>query len=200
VLKAHTANRAGRVLLRSADPRDAPDISFHYFEEGSDAAGEDLDAVVTGIEVARSIMHRVADYVDCELVPGDGVRSRQALRSFVRDQAWGHHASCTCAMGPASDRQAVVGSDFRVHGTRNLRVVDASVFPRIPGFFLVTAVYMAAEKASAVIARDAAAQAPSAGPEPARADLRRVLAHLPRPRKPHRAPALQGHRAAQENR
>jgi choline dehydrogenase len=199
VLKAHTANRAGRVLLRSADPRDAPDIRFRYFEEGSDAAGEDLDAVVTGIEVARSIMHRVDDYVECELVPGDDVRTREALRTYVRDNAWGHHASCSCAMGPASDPQAVVGSDFRVHGTQNLRVVDASVFPRIPGFFLVTAVYMVAEKASAVIARAAAtADAPSAVPVPA--ELRRVLAHLPHPRKPHRVPALQGHRAAQENR
>jgi choline dehydrogenase len=46
---------------------------------------------------------------------------------------------------------AVVGSDFRVHGTTGLRVVDASVFPRIPGFFIVTAVYMISEKASDVI-------------------------------------------------
>ena len=35
--------------LRSADPRDPPQVNFHYFEEGSDAAGEDLDAVVAGI-------------------------------------------------------------------------------------------------------------------------------------------------------
>jgi choline dehydrogenase len=201
VLKAHTANRAGRVLLRSADPRDAPDIRFHYFEESNDGAGEDLDAVVTGIEVARSIMHRVDDYVECELVPGDDVRTRSALRSFVRDQAWGHHASCTCAMGPASDPQAVVGSDFRVHGTSNLRVVDASVFPRIPGFFIVTAIYMAAEKASAVIAAAAAAaDAASPGPAPARAEIRRVLDLLPHPRKPNRSPVLQGPRAVQENR
>jgi choline dehydrogenase len=156
VLKAHTANRAGRVLLRSTDPRDPPDVRFHYFEEGSDAEGRDLDAVVTGIEMARAIMHRLDDCVERELVPGPEYRTREALRSYVRDQAWGHHASCTCAMGPAGDPRAVVGSDFRVHGTRNLRVVDASIFPRIPGFFLVTAVYVAAEKAGSVIARDAA--------------------------------------------
>ena len=57
ILKAHTTNRAGSVLLRSADPRDTPDVRFRYFEEGDDAAGEDLDAVVTGIEMARSIMN-----------------------------------------------------------------------------------------------------------------------------------------------
>jgi choline dehydrogenase len=161
VLKAHTVNRAGSVLLRSADPRDTPDVRFRYFGEGDDAAGEDLDAVVTGIEEAREIMSCLEDDVEAELVPGPGFATREQLRSFVRDQAWGHHASCTAAMGPATERGAVIGSDFRVHGTRGLRVVDASVFPRIPGFFIVTAIYMAAEKASAVILADARSAVPT---------------------------------------
>jgi choline dehydrogenase len=190
VLKAHTVNRAGSVLLRSADPRDPPDIRFRYFEEGSDAAGEDLDAVVTGIEDARAIMRCLGDDVDAELVPGDSLTTREELRGFVRDQAWGHHASCTAAMGPRSDPRSVLGSDFRVHGTRGLRVVDASVFPRIPGFFIVTAIYMAAEKAGAVILADAKrASGPAAAP--VRPDLRHVLAHLPHPRKPTRTNAVQ---------
>jgi choline dehydrogenase-like flavoprotein len=50
----------------------------------------------------------------------------------------------------------VLDSNFSVHGARRLRVVDASVFPRIPGFFLVSAVYMIGEKAADVILRDAA--------------------------------------------
>ncbi|MCW2532626.1 MAG: choline dehydrogenase-like flavoprotein [Blastococcus sp.] len=195
ILKAHTANRAGSVLLRSADPRDTPDIRFRYFEEGDDTAGEDLDAVVTGIEVARSIMASLEDDVAAELVPGPAADSREELRSFVRDQAWGHHASCTAAMGPATDPRAVVGSDFRVHGTTGLRVVDASVFPRIPGFFIVTAIYMAAEKASAAILADAAqdAAAPASAPSSVsrRPDLRHVLALLPHPRKPSRSTAVQ---------
>ena len=36
ILNAHTVNRAGSVLLRSADPRDPPDIRFRYFDEGDD--------------------------------------------------------------------------------------------------------------------------------------------------------------------
>jgi choline dehydrogenase len=46
---------------------------------------------------------------------------------------------------------AVVDSAFRVHGTQGLRVVDASVFPKIPGFFILTAVYMISEKTTDVI-------------------------------------------------
>ena len=42
-------------------------------------------------------------------------------------------------------------SDFKVHGIDGLRVVDASVFPRIPGLFIVSAVYMIGEKAADVI-------------------------------------------------
>jgi len=188
ILKAHTVNRAGRVLLRSADPRDPPDIRFRYFDEGDDTSGEDLDAVVTGIEAARSIMKYLGDDVAAELVPGDAVTSREDLRSFVRDQAWGHHASCTCAIGGASDPRAVLGSDFRVHGTQGLRVVDASVFPRIPGFFIVTAIYMVAEKASALIAAAASDSAPAGGPP---SELRQVLARLPHPRKPARSTAVE---------
>ena len=53
-----------------------------------------------------------------------------------------------------ADPMAVLDSRFRVRGTRNLRVVDASVFPRIPGVFIATNVYMISEKASDVIAED----------------------------------------------
>lgn len=45
----------------------------------------------------------------------------------------------------------MLSSDFRVYGTERLRVVDASIFPRIPGFFIVSAIYMVAEKAADVI-------------------------------------------------
>ena len=53
------------------------------------------------------------------------------------------------------DSLAVLDNNFRVRGTTNLRVVDASVFPYIPGFFIVTPIYMIAEKASEMILPDA---------------------------------------------
>ena len=76
----------------------------------------------------------------------------------MRANAWGHHASCSCAIGPREDG-GVLDSDFRVHGVAGLRVVDASVFPRIPGFFIVSAVYMVGEKAADVILNEAADRA-----------------------------------------
>jgi choline dehydrogenase len=54
-------------------------------------------------------------------------------------------------MGPKSDPMAVVDSNFRVRGVKNLRVVDASVFPRIPGYFVMLPIFMISEKASDAI-------------------------------------------------
>jgi len=70
-------------------------------------------------------------------------------------------------MGPADDPMAVVDQNFRVYGIKNLRVVDASIFPRIPGFFIVTSVYMISEKASDVILADAKWRSLGAGKEKA---------------------------------
>ncbi|MFI0468953.1 GMC oxidoreductase [Saccharopolyspora sp. 5N102] len=84
-------------------------------------------------------------------MPGEGIATREQIEEYVRDQAWGHHASCTCKIGADDDPMAVLDNAFRVRGVRGLRVVDASAFPAIPGFFIATAVYMLAEKASDVI-------------------------------------------------
>jgi choline dehydrogenase len=156
VLKAHTNNTAGEVTLRAADPRVPPDINFRYFDEGNDSGGGDLQAVVAGIKLARSLVSelKAKGRIAAEELPGDAVTD-QELPGFVQQHAWGHHASCTCRIG-ARDGGGVLSSDFKVYGVEGLRVVDASVFPRIPGFFLASAVYMIGEKAADVIAADAA--------------------------------------------
>jgi choline dehydrogenase-like flavoprotein len=155
VLKGHTNNRGGRVFVTSPDPRARPSINFKYFEEGTDSSGEDLDSVVEGIRLVRRMTAGMTELVAAEEVPGSDCQSDDQLRTFVRDHAWGHHASCTCAIGPTS-ANGVLTSDFKVHGVERLRVVDASVFPRIPGLFIASAVYMIGEKAAEAIARDAA--------------------------------------------
>lgn len=150
VLKARTRNRAGRVSLRSADPTEPPDIRFRYFDEGDDADGEDLEAVLTGLKFARAASDASRELIDEEELPGRHLLDDEQLRSYIRDHAWGHHACGTCAMKPR-EQGGVVDSDFKVYGIDGLRVVDASVFPRIPGFFIVSSVYMIAEKAADVI-------------------------------------------------
>ena len=152
VLKAHTRNNAGAVTLRSSDPRDTPAVKFRYFDEGNDSTGEDLDSVVEGIKFVRKMTAalRTEKVISEEELPGSHVQTDAELRDYVRNNAWGHHASCTCPIG-AKDKGGVLTSDFQVHGTERLRVVDASVFPRIPGFFIVSAVYMIGEKAADAI-------------------------------------------------
>ncbi|EON63564.1 hypothetical protein W97_02792 [Coniosporium apollinis CBS 100218] len=161
VLKAHTRNRGGTVRLRSADPRDVPDINFNYFDAGTvddDADQKDLQAMYEGFNFAREIFRQdqaenttttTAPFV--EVFPGPDVNTKEQIEQFITSQSWGHHASCTCPIGTDDDPNAVLDSRFRVRGTDGLRVVDASVFPEIPGLFLATAIYMISEKAADVI-------------------------------------------------
>ncbi len=79
-----------------------------------------------------------------EETPGAGVTG-DALRQWVSDNAWGHHACGTAAIGPVLDPRG------RIHGVAGLRVVDASIFPRIPGLFIAAPIYFAAEKLAADI-------------------------------------------------
>jgi choline dehydrogenase-like flavoprotein len=153
VLKGHTLNRRGEVTLRSRDPLDMPNVNFHYFQEGTDGVNDpDLDAVVDGVKFVRTMTRdlKQCGLIEEEELPGDAVQSDDQLREFVRDNAWGHHASCTCPIG-SPDQGGVLTSDFKVHGAEGLRVVDASVFPCIPGLFILSAVYMIGEKAADVI-------------------------------------------------
>lgn len=162
ILKGHTRNQAGTVTLRSADPRDTPEINFKYFSEGDRDKGQDaadMEAMVQGVEFVRKVIGKADDLSLLgsfkEVWPGPSVRTREQIAQFVRNEAWGHHASGTAKIGAASDPMAVLDSRFRVRGTSGLRVVDASVFPQIPGFFIVVPIYMISEKAADVILQDA---------------------------------------------
>ncbi|HEY2514385.1 MAG TPA: GMC oxidoreductase [Polyangiaceae bacterium] len=162
VLKAHTQNNVGTVSLRSTDPRDRPQIDFRYFGDPA-TADSDLGAMVEGVSIARRIVQEtrsLSPFTDdfTEVYPGTRVSTRDQVAQFVRDESWGHHACCTAKIGRADDPMAVLDGRFRVRGVDGLRVVDASVFPKIPGFFLALPIYMASEKAADVIHEDAAAR------------------------------------------
>ena len=132
VLKGHTNNTAGSVTLRTADPRDAPAVNFSYFDEGNDGRRQDVRAVVEGVKLVRKMAGGLKGRgLAKEELPGEAVSSDEAIAEWVQDNAWGHHASCSCPIGDLQNG-GVVSGDFKVHGTQGLRIVDASVFPRDP--------------------------------------------------------------------
>lgn len=155
-LKGHSRNNAGVVNLTSTNPRDMPNITFHNFFEGV-GGEEDLQAVyegmLYGIEAFENLVPLDGSFE--RIWPDTSISSEADLKEFAKNEAWGHHASCTCPIGADDDALAVLDSNFKVHGVDGLRVVDASIFPKIPGFYIVLAIYMASEKAADVIIADA---------------------------------------------
>ncbi|ATY58475.1 Glucose-methanol-choline oxidoreductase [Cordyceps militaris] len=150
ILKAHPRNRAGTVRLRSADPLDTPEITYNYFDTGDADAAKDLQALYEAVGVARQAIKNQLVPIR-EVLPGKDVTSQADIEQYAKDTAWGHHASCTCPIGADGDKMAVLDSSFRVRGVDGLRVVDASVYPRIPGTFTAVSTYMVGEKAADVI-------------------------------------------------
>lgn len=160
-LKASTKNRAGTVTLASNDPQDVPVIAFNTFEDEL-SADQDLQASYEGIKFARDVMDKRLPLdlsTFSEETPGrDNAPSEEDVKEYVKTQSFGHHACCTAAIGGDDDENAVLDSAFRVRGTTGLRVVDASAFPVVPGFFIALPTYLLAEKASEAILQDAAAR------------------------------------------
>jgi choline dehydrogenase-like flavoprotein len=163
ILKAYTHNYGGSVCLRSGSPFRTPEILFSSFTEGPDGWQKDIEALARAVELVRGInSHPV---FKTEIQPGQTlINGSDALKLWIQNEAWGHHACGTCRMGSDGwqadvsalrDQQAVIDSKFRVHGVRNLRIVDASVFPAIPGYFIVTPIFMISEKAADTILADA---------------------------------------------
>jgi choline dehydrogenase len=157
MVKAHTRNRAGTVKLITTNPWDTPEINFKSFDDGSTANGEDgvdLRAMVESVKFARKISGLTSGLIGggfFEAVPGPSIVTDEQIGEFVKNNTWGHHASCSCKIGADNDPMAVLDTNFNVRGTKGLRVVDASVFPRIPGFFICVAIYMIGEKATEAI-------------------------------------------------
>ncbi len=93
-LKAHTRNHAGTVMLRSADPRDVPEINFHYYDEGTTTDGaddKDYQAVLEGFTLARNIFKagKSLNSTFTELWPGVDVNSTARNRALHQEQLVG---------------------------------------------------------------------------------------------------------------
>ncbi|KAI1759912.1 GMC oxidoreductase [Hypoxylon sp. FL1150] len=150
----------GSVTLRSADPFEPPDINFRFFA-GADSE-KDLDAMLEAIRFAQSARDLLpesaglAPFDEQHPCKGDGGDcSDEAVKEYLKLQAYSHHASGTSKIGSADDPTAVLDSRFRVRGVTRLRVVDASVFPKPPGAFPVLPTFMVSKKAAKAILEDA---------------------------------------------
>lgn len=149
----------GFVHLRSADPFDAPLIQTNYLAEEIDRR-----VFVAGMKLARALLKSrpLTPYYDYECYPGDQAQTDdELLDAGIQRGQTTFHPGCTCRMGPANDPLAVVDYELRVHGMEGLRVVDASVMPRMISANLNASTLMIAEKASDMI-RGQAAPAPAA--------------------------------------
>lgn len=146
-------SQAGTVLLRSADPRDTPDINFRFFETGAE---EDLTALLDGVKWARKAFSKAPNGLAPwkELHPCKHPKtncSDREQKEYIRLQAYSHHATSTCQIGGDKDKMAVLDSKFRVRGVKNLRVVDGSAFPMVPGSFPVLPTFLLSQKATECI-------------------------------------------------
>lgn len=137
----------GSIGLRSANPNDPPVINPNYFEEPND-----LSTMLKGFEIAREIggHSELAEWRSREVYPAEKWHTAAERDQFARQSAnTFFHPVGTCAMGNLEE--SVVDSELRVRGVDNLRVIDASVIPRIPNAPTNAVVMAIAERAADLI-------------------------------------------------
>ena len=149
----------GQLYLKSAAPDQKIGIHANYL---SDAEGRDLDRLLEAVRISRDILAQpaFAPYRGEEIFPGDALTTRAQLTDFVRRKAETiYHPIGTCRMG--NDAESVVDTQLRVRGIDGLRVVDASVMPRLIGGNTNAPTIMIAERAAAMIRGELSLEVPS---------------------------------------
>lgn len=138
----------GHIELASTNPQDKPLIHTGYL---SDEGSKDIASIREGIKLSRQIVaSKTFDEVRGEEVfPGKDVTSDQDIDQYIRESTHTSNAVVgTCKMGSLDDPHAVVDTRCRVKGISGLRVIDASVMPKIPGGQTGAPTIMIAEKAA----------------------------------------------------
>ncbi|MBT6137561.1 MAG: choline dehydrogenase [Rhodospirillaceae bacterium] len=137
----------GQIRLAGKDPLVAPSIQPNYFSDPDDIARPRR-----GVRLLRHIFSQVA-FDRCrghEIGPGPEVTSDEEIDAWIRETADAvFHPVGTCRMG--ADVDAVVDGELRLRGVEGVRVVDASVMPRITSTNTHAPTVMIAEKAADMI-------------------------------------------------
>jgi len=166
VLHKHPGATLGPVLLRpesrgsvhakSADPFEDPAIHTNVL-----GTENDLQSAILAMKFCRRTMEAKAMQVfyDRELAPGTEVQSDDEWADYAREAgASNWHPASSCRMGPDGDAMAVVDLSLKVRGLEGLRVVDASVMPRVVCGNTNAPTIMIAEKAADIVLREARGQ------------------------------------------
>jgi len=143
----------GWVRIKSPDPSTHPEIRLNYLE-----TGEDRRVAVDGMRFTRRIMaaKALAKYEPEEYRPGSSIQDDDSLEKAAGELGTTiFHPVGTCKMG--KDPLAVVDDELRVHGVGRLRVIDASIFPRITSGNTNAPTYVIAEKGARAILKPNAA-------------------------------------------
>jgi choline dehydrogenase len=136
----------GWVRLASVNPLDKPRILFNYLSEA-----DDWTEMRACVRLTREIFAQKAfdRYRGREIQPGADVQTDEQIDAFIREKVESaYHPSCSCKMGAADDRMAVVDPQTRVYGIEGMRVVDSSIMPSVTTGNLNAPTIMLAEKAA----------------------------------------------------
>ncbi|KAF9979245.1 hypothetical protein BGZ73_002512 [Actinomortierella ambigua] len=150
--KSGGSSEAGSTAAQS--PLVEPVLDPNYLADSFD-----LRALAEGFRFARKLMREMVKDPAVgeptkEEVPGASVADDddKAIHEFIRAEAATiFHPVGTCKMGPASDPMAVVDERLRVRGVDRLRVIDASIMPRVPAAHTTAPTIMVAEKGAEMI-------------------------------------------------
>ena len=146
VWQCHGESR-GKLAIRSTDPFEQPRIEPNYFAEEIDRK-----TIVAGLHILRGIYQQKSfrELWDIEMVPGEAVNSPAGLWDFARTTGGTvFHCVGTCRMG--SDDKSVLDPALRVRGVERLRVIDASVMPRITSANTNASSLMIGERGAALV-------------------------------------------------
>ncbi|KAI4467854.1 glucose-methanol-choline gmc oxidoreductase [Holotrichia oblita] len=141
----------GFITLKSNDPLEKPLINPNYLVDP-----HDIDVLVNGIRVIQKVTNTSVfrnkygaefekeEYGECDKLKYDSDEFwKCAVRFYTGPE---NHQAGSCKMGPSTDHLAVVNPELEVHGVRNLRIMDASIMPKVVSGNTHATIVMIAEK------------------------------------------------------